>query len=70
MCQQTSCDCPRHTPAHRGVQHHEGGCCSSGHRRQFPTRDEIIRDMENYLQQIKAEAQGVEERIAELRKQN
>jgi len=39
-----------------------------GHRR-FPTRNELISELEEYLKQLKAEMKGVEERIAELKKE-
>ena len=37
-------------------------------RRRFPTREETIGRLEEYLKQLQAEAKGVEERIAELKK--
>ena len=37
-------------------------------RRQFPTTEETIGRLEEYLKQLQAEAKGVEERIAELKK--
>jgi len=37
--------------------------------RHFPTREEIVEELEEYLKQLRAEAKGVEERIAELRKE-
>ena len=68
-----------------GGMHHSGCCCYDcgchhsgrmhGHglgefgQRRFPTREEIIEDLEEYLKQLKAEAKGVEERIAELKKE-
>jgi hypothetical protein len=68
---QCSCGC-----------HHEGGCCRGGghcegdhachcerrhgfHRR-FQTRDERIAELESYLKELEAEAQGVREAIAGL----
>jgi len=36
-------------------------------RRHFPTREEQIAWLEEYLKELQAEAKGVEERIAELR---
>jgi len=36
--------------------------------RRFPTREEIIAELEEYLKQLQAEVKGVEERIAEFRK--
>ena len=37
-------------------------------RRRFLTREEVIAQLEEYLKNLQAEARGVEERIAELRK--
>jgi hypothetical protein len=39
-----------------------------GFHRRFVSRDEIISKLEEYLKQLQAEAKGVEERIAELKK--
>jgi len=48
--------------------HHEG-CCHPGHGlRRFPTREEMIAEMEEYLEQLRAEVKGVEERLAEFKK--
>ncbi|MBA7635341.1 hypothetical protein ES703_42942 [subsurface metagenome] len=38
------------------------------HRR-FISKEEVITQLEEYLKQLKAEAAGVEERIAELKKE-
>jgi hypothetical protein len=55
-----SCDC-------RG-----GDCqCGSGNggfRRRYQTRTEQISELEEYLNELKAEVQAVEERLADLRK--
>jgi len=80
MCQGASygfsghheyCGCGH--PGHHGMSeqwHSQGGCCHLGHGlRRFPTREEIVASMEEYLKQLHAEAKGVEERLAELRKQ-
>lgn len=71
MCHQTSCSCEPHAHARipGGVPQHHEGCCSYGHPRHFHTREEIIQDMEDYLKQLHAEAKGVEERVAELKKE-
>ena len=63
MCQPSE-----HHHIHHG--YHGTGCCSAtGHpQRRFPTREEIIAQLEEYLKQLQAESKGVEERIAELRK--
>jgi len=50
--------------------YHWGCCCASGHPfRRFPTREEVVTQLEEYLQSLKAEVKGVEERIAELKKE-
>ena len=48
--------------------HHRHGFGELGQRR-FPTKEEIIEGLEEYLKQLKAEANGVEERLAELKKE-
>ena len=64
------CDCGGHEPhGHHGCscgchQHHGG----MGFHRRFVSREEIISKLEEYLKQLQAEAKGVEERIAELKK--
>lgn len=37
--------------------------------RRYYTKEEIIQQLEEYLKQLQAEAKGVEERIAELKKE-
>ena len=53
-----------------GMEHHPGGCgCHPGFGpRRFLTREEVIGRLEEYLKQLQAEAKGVEERLAQLRK--
>ena len=46
---------------------YEAGCCSP---RSFLTRDEKIEMLEEYKKELENEAQGVAERIKELKKQN
>ena len=64
------CGCGGHEPhGHHGCscgchQHHGG----MGFHRRFVSREEIISKLEEYLKQLQAEAKGVEERIAELKK--
>jgi len=59
--------------AGRRRHHHDGGegCGGRGEgprfRRRFLTREERIERLEVYLKQLKAEAQAVEEQLAELR---
>jgi len=69
MCHQSGCGCERHTYTERG-HHYEGcGCGHHGHPpRHFPTKEEIIQDMVDYLKQLQAEVKGVEERLAEMKK--
>ncbi|MFC1920605.1 hypothetical protein ACFLYQ_02640 [Chloroflexota bacterium] len=60
-----------HSPGHGhgGGEQASGCCCHSGHGfRRFPTREEQIAHMEEYLNNLKAEAKGVEEHLAELKK--
>jgi hypothetical protein len=53
----------------------QSGCCSSGgcecgkggFRRRFKNKAELIAEIESYLSELKAEVQGVEERLQELR---
>lgn len=51
-----------------GGQWHHHWHFGHGSRR-FPTREEVIGRLEEYLKQLQAEAKGVEERIAELKKE-
>jgi len=51
-----------------GGMHHGPGFGLFGHRR-FISKEEVITHLEEYLKQLKAEAAGVEEHIAELKKQ-
>ena len=66
-------DCGCEHPGHHATMEqwpHHRGCCHPGHGlRRFPTREEMIAQMEDYLKQLRAEAKGVEEHIVELRKQ-
>jgi len=57
--------------------HHSSGCncgCGGHHgsgwsgQRRFISKEEIITRLEEHLKQLRAEAVGVEERIAELKK--
>jgi hypothetical protein len=51
--------------------YHGSGCgCHHGlGLRHFRTKEETVTQMEEYLRQLQAEAKGVEEYLAELRKQ-
>ena len=68
----------RHSEHHGGWAQREGsGCCCTddschgeghhGFRRRYRNKAELIEELESYLAELKAEAQGVEERLAELR---
>ena len=70
------CGCSGHGEHHR--HHDHGGHCGCGcegkawgpgspFRRRFPTREERIAWLEEYLKDLQAEAKGVEERIAEMK---
>ena len=58
-----------HGGKHRG--HHRGGsCCCSGHSHFGPcfwTKEEKIARLEEYLEGLQKEAEGVKERIAALK---
>ena len=73
MCHHPDYGCEQHfhyAPM-RGWHHHWGCCCDAGHAlRRFLTREEIVEDLEEYLKQLREEAKGVEERIAEIRKED
>lgn len=69
MCQTSECGCGH--PAHHApamVGHQWGGCAHGYPSRHFPTREEIIAQLEQYLKDLQAEARGVEERLAEFKK--
>jgi len=66
-------DCGCGHPSHHGIREHwhqeQGYCCHPGYgMRRFPTREEIVAEMEEYLKQLQAEIKGVEEHLAELKK--
>ena len=71
MCHTGECGCGHRAQHHgAGMAARHGGCCHGpGHMmRRFPTREEILGEMEEYLEQLRTEVKGVEERIAEFRK--
>ena len=55
--------------------HHDAGACCCQHggfhgrpfHRHFPSREERIARLEEYLKDIQAEAKAVEERLAEMK---
>ncbi len=70
MCDQIDCGCG-HSGNHMTHKsgHNVQGCCTPGHGvRRFFTREEIIAELEEYLTTLRAEVNGAEERLAELRK--
>ncbi|MCJ7743743.1 MAG: hypothetical protein MUO99_04190 [Dehalococcoidales bacterium] len=69
MCQTSECGCGH--PAHhaQAMVGHQWGCCAHGYSpRLFPTREEIIAQLEQYRKDLQAEVKGVEERLAEFKK--
>ena len=52
-----------------GSMHHGSHFGSFGHRR-FISKEELIAHLEEYMKQLKAEATGVEEHSAELKKEH
>jgi len=68
MCHTGDCGCGHH--GMREHAHHQGCCCypDYGYRR-FPTREEVTAQLEEYLRSLQAEVKGVEERLAELKKE-
>ncbi|HEY33342.1 MAG TPA: hypothetical protein G4O10_09615 [Dehalococcoidia bacterium] len=70
MCHTSECGCGQqahHAPHSRG--HHHQGCCAGGFGdRRFFTKEETIAQLEEYHTHLKAEAKGLEEHIAELKK--
>lgn len=71
------CGGHEHHGTYRGSYHH-GGCrrrCHQHHggmgfHRRFVSHEEIILKLEEYLKELQAEAKGVEERLAELKKED
>jgi len=63
MCHETDCGCSCGCGGHHG-----GGFRHGFMQHRFITKDEIITHLESYLTQLRAEAAGVEERIAEFKK--
>ncbi len=63
-CKSSECECGE------GCHGKDGGCkCGSGKfRRRYRTQAEQLSELEEYLAELKAEVQAVEEKVAELRK--
>lgn len=66
-----------------GMSHHSRGCCCGCHhvggryhghgefmQRRFISKEEIITKLQEYLNQLQAEAKGVEEHINALKKES
>ena len=71
MCHHPDYGCEQHFHHAPPRGWHGGCCCGPGYMpRRFPTREEIVEDLEEYLKQLRTEAKGVEEHIAELRKED
>jgi len=68
MCHQFNCGCERHAYADGGHYHYEGCDYHGNLPRRFPTKEETIREMEDYLKQLQAEVKGVEEHLTEMKK--
>ena len=58
MCEET-----HRMYGHHGMQHHWMNCC-----RQFLTKDEKIKHLEEYKKWLEQEAKGVQETIDEIKK--
>lgn len=72
MYHQVNCGCEHHSHGGPGSSWYHSHCCCGGdtpHRR-FPTKQEIKEELTEYLKQLKAEAKGVEEELADLGKKN
>lgn len=73
MCHHPNYGCEQHFyHAYYPSEHHQRGCCCGRDYvpRRFLPKEEIIEELEEYLKQLKAEAKGVQDRIAELREED
>ena len=72
MCHDTNFGCGQHGHhefAGRGTHGNEC-CCTHGYgRRRFFSHKEVIAKLEEYLNDLRSEIKGVEERIAEMKKE-
>ena len=62
---KSGCGCHEH----HQLSHHSGGHCraSGMPHRHFMSKEETIKHLEEYLQQLQSEAKGVEEYINKLK---
>lgn len=66
---ECGCGCHSQQGAARAFPHHGGGGCSSAHAyRRFYSNEETIKQLQDYLEQLRFEAKGVEEYINQLKK--
>ena len=72
MCHLVDYGCPHYSYSTLASSRHHGhcGCGQDLPPRRFPKKQEIKEELTEYLQQLKAEAKGVEERLAELGTKN
>lgn len=70
-----ACSEHEHRVMYGGWYHHAGCRCGCnqhyggmGFHRRFVSHEEVINNLEEYLEQLQAEAKGVEEHIAKLKK--
>lgn len=59
-----------HCGCHAGGSVHRGSALGLFGQRRFLTKEEELAHLEEYLKKLQAEATGVEEHIAELKKEN
>ena len=72
MCHDTECGCGQHghhAATSKGTYNSDCSCMPGHGRRRFFTHKEVIAELEEYLNNLRAEIKGVEERIAQLRKE-
>jgi hypothetical protein len=71
MCRDINCGCGQHDLIiTEGRGPHHGDCCTTGYSpRRFFTHEEVVSELEEYLNGLRLEIKGVEERIAELKKE-
>jgi hypothetical protein len=66
---ECGCGCHSQQGSAKAFQHQGGDCCSSGHaHRRFYSKEETIKQFQDYLEQLQLEVKGVEEYINQLKK--